>query len=692
MRAILAFLIFSLVYASAQAQSVVDSPEADETFLTIYPDNLAMVTEIRRVNVPAGRSTLRFLGVSDQMIARTAVLQSFEGVSLESNFDTDLITKGALLNKAMGETIQILRVNPGDGEETLVTGKLLAALKKNAAVYGVVLETDDGLEGLECAGLPESIIFSNLPRDLHDKPVLSMVVKADEAGEKEIGLTYLSSGISWAADYRLDVIEEEGEGPLFGWLTITNSTAKSFKDVPTNIIAGQISRVYRTRPDPVSTTQYLPSCWPRGSTKTGTPNAWIEYKEIPLSAKRSRGGGEAMPLVRMEMAQAPVASYGYSADSAANVATVEDFADYKLYRTPRPITVAAQQTKQIAFLDTLDAEYKRIYKFDFGPYQLASSVPQSLRVEYEIDNSRDGNLGIPLPEGTMRVMTQRASGKTAFLGESSVRDLAVDLPVEIPVSESIGVVLSPGYEVMEKDGGHIIRMQARIMNATHETINAEIKINSQYIRYPDIAAASHNPREGKTLPTYSLKVAAETAEEFYIDIPIEQGVKFEHFPRNYGKADSYSKLTTGKVVNLPGQAGNLAEIANLMSGKGKFGVNVKAQLNAKENAEKDGQNEIRLDESFTFTNSLPRPQKLIFTYHQEQVFEVVVVQEASIERTGNQERMIPTVTKTVGRNVVELVSSNIDPDNEDQMVWTLIVPANGSISLDVVSQGQHRLN
>jgi len=45
--------------------------------LTIYPDNLAMVTEVRRVTLPKGPATIRFLGVSDQIIPQSAVLQEF---------------------------------------------------------------------------------------------------------------------------------------------------------------------------------------------------------------------------------------------------------------------------------------------------------------------------------------------------------------------------------------------------------------------------------------------------------------------------------------------------------------------------------------------------------------------------------------------------------------------------------------
>ncbi len=695
MRAVLASLLLWLVCASAQAQQTVDSPEADETYLTIYPDNLAMVTEIRKVTLPAGRSTLRFFGVSDQMIARTAVLQSFEGVSLESNFDTDLITKGALVNKAIGAPISVARYNPGDGHKTIVSGTLISAAKTSGVVYGAVIETEEGIETLECAGLAESLLFSRLPKDLNAKPVLSMVVEADVPGEKEITLSYLSSGISWKADYRLDVAGEEGDGPLFGWLTVTNSTSKTFKDVPTNIIAGQINRDYRTRPDVVVKTQYVANCWPKGSTKTGTPNQWVQYQEQNLAnlyEAKSIGyfGGAAMaapqPVAYRTMAD------GNLAKIESDIAQVEDFADYKLYRVPRPITVAALQTKQIAFLDKKDAEYKRMYKFDLNLWDLGHSQPQQMRVEYEIDNSKEGNLGVPLPEGTMRVMTRRANGNTAFLGESPVRDLAVDLPVEIPVSQSIGVMVTTGHDVIESEGKFAIRLKARVMNATMETINAEIKINSARIRFPDIDKASHPVRVDKVIPTYSIKVAPESAENFYVDIPVEQSVAFTHSPRDYQGKNSYTQRAGGRQINLAGQSGNLSELSNLMQGKGQYGIAVKARINEKETITEDGLRGYRLDESFTFSNALSRPQKIEFVYNCNFVIDTVIVQPAGSEVIGGVERMIPAVTQAVRRCLIDIETSNMSPDNEGEMKWTIVVPAKGERTLDIVSSGQHQLN
>jgi len=52
MRVLAAFIILLWAFSEASAQQVVNSPAADQTALTIYPDDLAMVTEVRKISIP----------------------------------------------------------------------------------------------------------------------------------------------------------------------------------------------------------------------------------------------------------------------------------------------------------------------------------------------------------------------------------------------------------------------------------------------------------------------------------------------------------------------------------------------------------------------------------------------------------------------------------------------------------------
>ncbi len=661
MRAFIAAISLVLFAAYAVANEVVDSPEADKTYLTIYPQNLAMISEVRRVNVPAGKSTIRFLGVSDEIIAQTAVLQSFEGLSLESNFDSDLITKGALLNKATGKDITIRRINPGNGDVELITGRIVSASNINNVIQGAILETSDGIEALECSGLGEAVLFSGMPTALNPAPVLSMEVQAEQAGEKEITLSYLSQGISWQADYRLDVSDDrEGEGALTGWLTISNNTAKSFKDVPTAIIAGRLNRDYNTRSDYVPQKRFSPYCWPKGSTKTGIPAGYSLYSV-------SRNGFKEMRSVQYAAAPQPLmmeAEAGYADDeivvtASKRQATQEDFGDYKLYRTPNPITIAAMQTKQIAFLDVKDAVYEQVYKFDLSPrymdYHVPNQQPVRASVEYEIDNSKEGNLAKPLPRGTFRIMTERENGLVAYLGENQIKDLAVDLPVEVRVSESASVLMLPNVRFGAHNNEFGLQIGADIYNASPDTKLVEMTLTESSLSFDNIDDSSHEAMADEIRPTYRFHVNAEDSERFYLHLSGQTSFFFDYEDLSYDAdevGDTDRIFAEGRFkLNSDGWADWISEFADDYENED---VTLKAELIKLE--EIDGSDDHYLvTERFVFKNDTAADAEVFFELPSAEYF-------------------------------YKLLDTSIAPSSTDPFMWKITVPANDQKTLTIEAE------
>ena len=121
MRALCLISLAFCAASSAMAQNieprpdditVVESHAVTSTGLTIYPDDLGFIRETRTVDLPAGLVDIQFFGVSDQIIPETALLESFEGLRLERNFDSDLISPGKLLARSVGQFVTIRRLNP----------------------------------------------------------------------------------------------------------------------------------------------------------------------------------------------------------------------------------------------------------------------------------------------------------------------------------------------------------------------------------------------------------------------------------------------------------------------------------------------------------------------------------------------------------------------------------------------------
>ena len=136
MRLLILIWVYLCVVPIAAAQLVtpisyegvqrVDSKDITSTTLTIYPDNLGLVRETRTIDVPAGVVDIRFFGVSDMIIPQSAVLEEFEGLRLERNFDSDLISPAKLLDQSVGKMLTIRRLNPVTGVSDLVRAELIS--------------------------------------------------------------------------------------------------------------------------------------------------------------------------------------------------------------------------------------------------------------------------------------------------------------------------------------------------------------------------------------------------------------------------------------------------------------------------------------------------------------------------------------------------------------------------------------
>ncbi len=510
MRAILSLissfaLLWPMMAIAASAQIVSTKPDA--IAITIYNDDLAMISELRTVNLPAGRSVISFEGVSDRMIPQTAVLQAFSGFTLEQNFDFNLLGKGSLLASAIGEEVTLITTNPKTGREQKRRGRIISGAQ------GVVIDFGDSYEALQCSALPERLVFDGLPEDLLARPTLSIEVTAEKAGPQEIRLGYLTSGYGWNANYRFDLDESGKSGRLTGWLTIDNQTAISVENADMSAVAGELQRLAETRAPESSTKNFYANCWRRGNTKTGIRTAIYGFAQPRRRGLEKRSRMYEMAAPAPEMAQADEITISAAKVSRDDMkAEREDLGDYKLYRTPWPTTVAAYQTKQIMFLDKqqVDVEKIHVLKFD-GRWSDSQIVPTI--IEYRIDNDREGKLAEPLPQGTWRVLQPLQKGGRFYLGEDWQDNLAVGLPVELEIGQSNDVVIETvlvadeTYRTSRETTVITRSFEHKIHNASPELVTVEITESEEDWTPPKIRRQSLRRVVGEQRPTWRLKLS-----------------------------------------------------------------------------------------------------------------------------------------------------------------------------------------
>ena len=204
--------------------------------VTIYQNGQSLVQDTRRLNMPTGRSKQEFPDVSAQIRAETVTLTG-PGIGIvEQNFDYDLLTPAKLMEKAVGQTVTLIRTNPATGAEVRVAAKVLAA---NG---GVVLQIGNTIEVLRDDGLPVRVIFDKVPPNLRARPTLSVTLES-KGGMTPTTLTYLTPGLGWTSDYVTLFDDAKQTIDVQGWVTLTNNTGTTFSNARALLVAGEVGQV-----------------------------------------------------------------------------------------------------------------------------------------------------------------------------------------------------------------------------------------------------------------------------------------------------------------------------------------------------------------------------------------------------------------------------------------------------------------
>lgn len=225
----------TLIALPAAAQVAVGpaGPSAQgDVAVTIYNNNQALVQDTRQLTVADGVNRQEFPDVAN-MIRPETVRLSIDGASIiEQNFDYDLLSPTALMEKAVGQTITLVRTNSATGAETRERAKVLAT---NG---GVVLQIGTNIEVLRDDGLPVRVVYDSLPPNLRARPTLSIAFDAKRGGRRPATLSYLTTGLGWTADYVALFDETKGAIDVQGWVTLTNQNNVAFSNAETVLVAG----------------------------------------------------------------------------------------------------------------------------------------------------------------------------------------------------------------------------------------------------------------------------------------------------------------------------------------------------------------------------------------------------------------------------------------------------------------------
>ncbi len=369
--AALAFALLAAPALPAAAQELPLTAESRQALtLTVYNQNLGLVSEIRRAELPAGETLLAIEDVSGQMLPETVLLAAPGLRVTEQSLEANLLSSERLLEASLGQVVQWIRTHPETGVDIVEEARVLSL---NG---GMVLQVGDRIEtGLPGVNLPGRIAFTELPAGLRSEPALLARVFPNQTGPKDLRLDYLTAGLNWRADYVARLNARGDRLDLSALVTLTNATDTSFADATLRLVAGEVN-----------------------------------LEQPAFKAQRE-----------MAFAQADMSRAAPAAEMSAPVAA----GDRYVYSLERPITLKRGETKQIPLMSAQNVKVTREYRFEAlvnGRAGIEEIGPVNADLSLELVNDPDLGLGAPLPAGTLRIYgpAGEAGDAILFLGSDSI--------------------------------------------------------------------------------------------------------------------------------------------------------------------------------------------------------------------------------------------------------------------------------
>ena len=284
-----------------------------------------------------------------------------------------------LLQKYVGRQVTVVHEARFAGERD--TREAARILSING---GIVLQYRDRIE-TQVRGY---IIFPASPANFRDRPTLDLDIESSQSGPQVLDLSYLTSGLTWRADYVGVVSPDETHLSLTGLVTLSNTSGEAYDNAHLQLVAGNVNVVQ--------------------------PQFNTAYSAMRTIAHVTAGGVQQ-----------------------------ENYFEYHLYTLARPTTILDKQTKQLTLLTargipikkTLELRGSQDYYRSPEP-DIGDRLPVGAYVTFQ---NRGGELGIPLPAGIVRLYKTDSRRLALFLGSDEIDHTPRNETVRLHLGDSFDV-------------------------------------------------------------------------------------------------------------------------------------------------------------------------------------------------------------------------------------------------------------
>ncbi|MBD3349181.1 MAG: DUF4139 domain-containing protein [Candidatus Eisenbacteria bacterium] len=396
--------------------------------ITIYNSDMALVKDVRAMELRSGVHEVQFPDVAQRIDPTSVHFKILEGPDAsvwEQNYRFDLASSSKILDKYLGMEIDVI------GEEAdLFTGRLVSFDGSS-----VVLDQGRGAGPVVTLNREKVsyIRFPSLPAGLISRPSLVWKIGADEAGERLVEVTYVTSSIDWHAEYVGVISEADDRIDLAAWVSIDNRSGTSYEEAQLDLVAGDVHRVRARGPDGLRA----------------------------MDAEALVTGAKAAP----EFAE-------------------EALFEYYLYKLDTPATVADREIKQLTFFPSTMVAVEKVFEFD---YHRGSDV----RVLLEFTNSEGAGLGRALPAGKVRMYKEDSADDLQFIGEDMIDHTPKDEDVELYLGNAFDVKVERTRTDQRKITDRVREEDYEVSVRNHKETSVTVRLVEHPRGYWEVTDTTH---------------------------------------------------------------------------------------------------------------------------------------------------------------------------------------------------------
>jgi hypothetical protein len=433
--------------------------DQNELALTVYNSDLALVRDVRTIQLPRGEFDLQFMDIAATVNPATVHLRSLTEPArldiIEQNYEYDLLEPDKILRKYVGREVILMRPRQQNGTTVQEEVKARLLSYNDAPVWQVGNEIVTGLHA-------DHMRFPELPGNLYVRPTLIWSLANQGATQHRVQASYLATALNWNADYVLTVGRDDKTADVDGWVTLTNNSGTAFRNAKLQLVAGDLNRV-------------------------------------------RQGMKRQMDFVQESVAVA-----------ASAPMSQEAFSDYHLYTLERKTSINNKETKQVNMLAATGFPVRKRYVVDGQAHYYrnaqspGSPLKDLVKVYYQLKNETAVGLGMPMPAGVVRVYQADSKGSTQFVGEDRIGHTPKDETLNLRIGTAFDVVAERKQVDFRKIASNVYEVELEVTLRNHKSTPVTVEVNEPLGGTWRILRSSHEwTKANAWAAQFNLPVAAD---------------------------------------------------------------------------------------------------------------------------------------------------------------------------------------